>query len=102
MDEEKSVSPRSSEPAKTGKEMCSCGHRANKHAAGKYACQAPGGYKGFCPCMVFMASSRMSWFMVTRAIAGSSGFRKRLWRAATSAMSRWVMIEPFWLSIQVR
>jgi hypothetical protein len=54
MDEEKSVSPRSSEPAKTGKEMCSCGHRANKHAAFKYACQAPGGYKGFCPCMVFI------------------------------------------------
>jgi len=34
--------------------MCSCGHRANKHAAFKYACQAPGGYKGFCPCMVFI------------------------------------------------
>jgi len=54
MIQEKTMNPRSSESARTGREMCSCGHRASKHAVGKYACQAPGDYKGFCPCMVFI------------------------------------------------
>jgi hypothetical protein len=54
MSEQKTMNPRASESAKSGREMCTCGHRANKHAVGKYACQAPGDYKGFCPCMSFI------------------------------------------------
>jgi len=37
------------------KEICICGHRASKHTAGRYACQAPGNRKGYCPCMRFVA-----------------------------------------------
>jgi len=36
-------------------ETCICGHRASKHAANRYACQAPGNRKGYCPCMRFVA-----------------------------------------------
>jgi hypothetical protein len=37
------------------REVCLCGHRATVHAAYRYACQAPGNRKGFCPCMRFVA-----------------------------------------------
>jgi hypothetical protein len=37
------------------REVCLCGHRATVHAAYRYACQAPGDRKGFCPCMRFVA-----------------------------------------------
>lgn len=40
------------EPAR---EVCLCGHRASAHAAYRYACQAPGDRKGFCPCMRFIS-----------------------------------------------
>jgi len=36
-------------------ETCICGHRASKHTANRYACQAPGSRKGYCPCMRFVA-----------------------------------------------
>ncbi len=54
MGEEKSMVPRFSELPKLGRELCSCGHRASNHAAGKYSCQAPGDHKGYCPCMRFI------------------------------------------------
>lgn len=38
------------------REMCTCGHRAGRHAALKYSCQAPGDHKGFCPCMRFLSA----------------------------------------------
>jgi hypothetical protein len=37
------------------REVCLCGHRATVHAAYRYACQAPGNRKGYCPCMRFVA-----------------------------------------------
>jgi len=37
------------------REVCLCGHRATVHAAYRYAYQAPGNRKGFCPCMRFVA-----------------------------------------------
>lgn len=40
--------------SKSGKELCECGHPANRHVVGKYTCQAPGSRKGYCPCMRFI------------------------------------------------
>jgi hypothetical protein len=40
--------------SKDGKEVCECGHAANRHVVGKYTCQAPGSRKGYCPCMRFI------------------------------------------------
>ena len=37
------------------KEVCLCGHRASSHTANRYACQAAGDRKGYCPCMRFIA-----------------------------------------------
>ena len=37
------------------KEFCLCGHRASSHTANRYACQAAGDRKGYCPCMRFVA-----------------------------------------------
>ena len=42
---------------KRGREICTCGHRAINHAALKYACQSPGDYKGYCPCMRLIPKS---------------------------------------------
>ena len=39
------------------KQMCLCGHRASKHTALRYTCQAPGDRRGFCPCMRFIAKN---------------------------------------------
>jgi hypothetical protein len=36
-------------------ESCLCGHRASSHTANRYACQAAGDRKGYCPCMRFVA-----------------------------------------------
>ena len=64
MDEEKlqEAAPKPEETIKEvrdssgpGKEMCICGHRASRHTANRYACQAPGDRKGFCACMRFIA-----------------------------------------------
>ena len=37
------------------KETCLCGHRAGSHTANRYACQAAGDRKGYCPCMRFVS-----------------------------------------------
>jgi hypothetical protein len=43
--------------AERANEMCVCGHRASKHTANRYTCQAPGSRKGYCPCMQFVPRS---------------------------------------------
>ncbi len=63
------MTPRSSDSPKLGRELCSCGHRASSHVVGKYSCQAPGGYKGFCPCMRFIPRKSLqggSWESLRR------------------------------------
>ena len=53
VEEEKAEEGRDT-PGRTN-EICLCGHRASKHTANRYACQAPGDRKGYCPCMRFVA-----------------------------------------------
>ena len=53
VEEEKAEEGRDT-PGRTN-ETCLCGHRASKHTANRYACQAPGDRKGYCPCMRFVA-----------------------------------------------
>lgn len=44
------------------KAICTCGHRASNHVAFKYACQAPGKRKGYCPCMRFIPRDENTGF----------------------------------------
>jgi hypothetical protein len=54
--EEKVEKEEARRPARaSANETCICGHRASRHTANRYVCQAPGNRKGYCPCMRFVA-----------------------------------------------